>query len=101
MDGKPSDSEEEYFAKLEIERRRKVAAEREAAMLDEERTQQRELHYMKCPKCGMPLEEITFGNVRVDKCFSCQGVWLDKDELEEMQAKEPGYMRRLFGVFRH
>ena len=99
MHGKPSDSEEEYFAKLEIERRRKVAVEREAEMLEAERTHQRELHYMKCPKCGMPLEEISFGDVRLDKCFSCQGVWLDKEEREKMQTKEPGFIGRLFNVF--
>jgi hypothetical protein len=97
---KPSGQEEEYFARQEAERRRKLAAERDALMQEDERQQQRALHFMKCPKCGMQLEEIAFGDVRVDKCFHCEGMWLDKGELETMQTKEPGFMGKLLGVFR-
>jgi Transcription factor zinc-finger len=51
-----------------------VAEERQAQLHEEERKRQRELHFMKCPKCGMQLEEITFGDIRIDKCFNCEGV---------------------------
>ena len=27
------------------------------------------------PKCGMQLEEIAFGDVRIDKCFACEGLY--------------------------
>ena len=100
MSVKPSGPEEEYFARLEAERRRKVAAERQAEMQEEERQRQRTLHFMKCPKCGMQLEEIAFGDVRVDKCFHCEGMWLDKGELESIHTKEPGFMGKLLNVFR-
>jgi hypothetical protein len=100
MPVKPSNPEEEYFAQLELERRRKAAEERQAQMQEEERQQQRALHFMKCPKCGMQLEEITFGDVRVDKCFNCEGMWLDKGELETIQTKEPGFVGKLLNVFR-
>jgi excinuclease UvrABC ATPase subunit len=91
--------EEEYFARLEVERARKVAEERQATLLAEERERDHALHFMKCPKCGMQLEEIAFGDVRVDKCFSCDGLWLDKGELDLIQQKESGFMGRLLGVF--
>jgi uncharacterized protein len=97
---KPSDNEEEYFARLEAERRRKVAEERHAEILAEERESRRKLHLMKCPKCGMDLEEISYGDVSVDKCFNCEGLWLDKGELERLQTKEPGFVGRLLKVFR-
>ena len=100
MPVKPSSPEDEYFARQEAELRRKMAAERQSRMQDEERQQQRDLHYMKCPKCGMQLEEIGFGDVRVDKCFNCEGLWLDKGELERIQTKEAGFMGRLLNVFR-
>ena len=100
MPVKPSQAEEEYFARIEMERRREMAAERQARIQEEERQQQRALHFMKCPKCGMQLEEIVFGDVRVDKCFSCEGIWLDKGELETIQEKEAGFMGRLLKVFR-
>jgi uncharacterized protein len=100
MPVKPSDPEEEYFARLEAERRRKAAEERRAELEEEERQRQKDLHYMKCPKCGMQLEEISFGGVRVDKCFHCEGMWLDKGELETLHAKEHGFVGKLLNVFR-
>jgi hypothetical protein len=71
---------------------RKVAEERQAKLLAEERERDRALHFMKCPKCGMQLEEIAFGDVRVDKCFSCDGLWLDKGELDLIREKDGGFM---------
>jgi hypothetical protein len=100
MSEKPSASEEEYFLRQEAERRRKVAEERQAKLLTEERERERALHFMKCPKCGMQLEEIAFGGVRVDKCSSCEGIWLDKGELEVVRQKESGFMGRMLGVIR-
>ena len=91
--------EEEYFTRLEVERVRRVAAERQARLLAEERERDRAIHFMKCPKCGMQLEEIAFGDVRVDKCFSCDGLWLDKGELDLIREKDGGFMGRLLSVF--
>lgn len=100
MPVKPSESEDEYFVRQEAERLRKASAERQAKIQQEERERERALHFMKCPKCGMQLEEISFGDVHVDKCFSCEGLWLDNGELERIQSKESGFMGRLFGAFR-
>ena len=91
--------EEEYFARLEVKRVRELAEERHAKLRAEERVRDRALHFMKCPKCGMQLEEIAFGDVRVDKCFSCDGLWLDKGELDLIREKEGGFMGRLLSVF--
>ena len=97
---KPSDNEEEYFARQELERRRQVARDNEAAGLEEERERHRLLHFMRCPKCGSELQEVAFGDVRVDKCFGCEGLWLDSGELEKLQRKEAGFATRLLNVFR-
>ena len=91
--------EEEYFARLEVERGRKSAEQRQANLLTDERERERALHFMKCPKCGMQLEEIAFGDVRIDKCFSCDGLWLDKGELDLIRQKEGGFMGRMLSVF--
>ena len=93
------EGEEAYFVRLEVERVRKVAGERQAKLLAEERERDRAIHFMKCPKCGMQLEEISFGDVRVDKCFSCDGLWLDKGELDLIREKDGGFMGRLLSVF--
>jgi uncharacterized protein len=92
-------TEEDYFARQEAERKRKLTLERQATLLTEVRERERALHLMKCPKCGMQLEEIAFGDVRIDKCFSCQGLWLDKGELELIRQKEGGFLGRLLSAF--
>jgi hypothetical protein len=100
MPVKPTSNEEEYFARREAELKRKLATEAQAKLAAEDREKQRQLHFMKCPKCGMQLEEITFGDVRADKCFNCEGIWLDKGELESLQRREPGFFGKLVDVFR-
>lgn len=97
---KPTQNEEEYFARQEAERKRKLAAERESQIAAEERERQRALHHMRCPKCGSQLEEITYGSIHIDKCFSCEGVWLDKGEIDEIGKKDAGFMGKLLGGFR-
>lgn len=99
MPVKPSENEEEYFARQELELKRKRAQEHQAKLQAEERENAKALHYMKCPKCGMQLEEIEFDGVRVDKCFSCEGIFLDKGELERLQGKDTGFIGKLWGVF--
>jgi uncharacterized protein len=84
---KPSNTEEEYFARENAERLRKLAAEQKRAMAAAERESLKKQHYMRCPKCGMELKEIAFRGIQVDRCFSCSGTWLDQGELEKL-AKE-------------
>ena len=55
MPVKPSQQEEEYYARLEFERRKKLEAERQAKLEAEERDKLKQLHYMRCPKCGTAM----------------------------------------------
>jgi uncharacterized protein len=91
--------EEEYFSRQEVERARRAAEERQAKVLTEERERAAALHFMKCPKCGAQLAEIAFGDVRIDKCFSCDGLWLDKGELDLIRQKEGGFVGKMWRVF--
>ena len=95
MPVKPSDSEEEYFKKQEIEKLRKARTEAARQIAEQERHQLKELHWMRCPKCGMELAEVTYRGVRVDSCFNCSGMYLDKGEMEKAMAyKDPGWLGR-------
>jgi hypothetical protein len=97
MPVKPSEKEEEYFARLEFERLRKLHEERDKQIAENEKRRMKELHHMRCPKCGMELTEVDYQGVKIDKCFSCEGVWLDAGELESLTAlKKPaldGFLR--------
>jgi hypothetical protein len=98
---KASDTEEEYFARENAERLRKLAAEQKKSLADAERQKLRQLHQMRCPKCGMELKEITIRGVDVDRCFSCNGTWLDEGELEKLGVgqKEGSVIASVLRVF--
>jgi len=47
-----------------------------------------------CPNCGGLMEIEDAGNVRVDVCLDCKGVWLDAGELERLAAMDPAEFRK-------
>lgn len=96
---RPSDNEEEYFTRRELERRRQAETERAAAEQEAERRRRREAHFMKCPKCGADLVEVDYHAVRVDRCPECDGLWLDGGELEEITGRDRSVVRRLLSLF--
>ncbi|HVR44450.1 MAG TPA: zf-TFIIB domain-containing protein [Thermoanaerobaculia bacterium] len=96
---KPSESEEEYFARQEMERRRNSQKEIEARMKDEERARLKELHHMRCPKCGMELSEYEYRDIKLDRCSSCGGIWFDQGEMEELLGKGRDFFERFKSLF--
>ena len=97
---KPSESEEEFFARQDAEARRKLALEKARAIKETQKLQLKELHFMHCPKCGNELETVTFHKIKIDKCYHCEGTWLDAGELEQLAGKEPGFLHRVVSVFK-
>lgn len=100
MPVKPTEHEEEYFARMEFERLQQAEQEKHGRLAAEEKKRLQELHYMWCPKCGMKLVEIDYRGIKIDKCTECQGVWLDAGELEEIAKLEKNGMDKLFSVFK-
>jgi hypothetical protein len=97
---KPSELEEEYMARMEYEKRKKLEEEKHKKLAEEEKRRLKELHYMRCPKCGMELIEIDYKTIKVDKCSECEGIWLDAGELEAVSRLEKTGIDKLFGVFK-
>lgn len=95
MPVKPTTQEDAYFAKEDAERRRTLADVRAAEARAREREARRQLHWMRCPKCGEALTETAFQDQRVDRCDACGGVWLDAGELEALALKEGGFLEGL------
>jgi len=100
MSKKPSEKEEEYFARMEFERKKKVEEEKHQKLREEEKKNLRDLHFMKCPKCGMELIEVDYQGIKVDKCSGCRGIWLDAGELEAVAGLEKTLLDRFFSVFK-
>ena len=99
MPVKPTTQEEAFFAKQELEKKRKAAEENAIRVQQQTRDEQQKLHWMRCPKCGSELSEIAYREQRVDRCESCGGVWLDAGELEAMALKEGGFLWGLRKAF--
>lgn len=97
---KPSRNEDEYFARQELERRKKWAAEQSSQMAADEKERIRQAHWMKCPKCGMDLQEIELHKVKVDQCANCGGIFLDAGEIDQIGRNDEGVVSRVFSMFR-
>ena len=94
--------EEEYFAREEALKLKKLREEAAAKMAEGEKAKLRELHHMHCPKCGMELHEVDFQGVKIDKCFACGGTFFDAGEVEKLLEHHHGSgvlgkLRSIFG----
>ena len=96
-----SSPEEEYFARENAEKLRKLAAEQKANLAVSEAEALKRAHFMRCPKCGMELKTINFKGMELDRCFHCNGTWLDSGELEKLAGAEGGVMASVIGLFAH
>ena len=49
-----------------------------------------DVHSIQCPKCGHGMEEVTYGQVTIDRCTNCQGLWFDTGEAEQLKDQWMG-----------
>ncbi len=80
----PSENEERFFKEHELRLRMQLLEQKQQALAESEKQRLKDLHYMHCPKCGQKLDTEKYGNVEVDVCPSCKGMWLDSQELEQI-----------------
>lgn len=98
IESKPSRNEDEYFAKLDAELRQQL---REKA--DAERATQVAAERNKCPRDGATLVARVSSHVTIDQCPQCDGIWLDKGELEILaagNAEHTGFVGSLLKIFK-
>ena len=97
----PLRPEDEYFVREDAEKKRRIALEMKKTVAEEQQKALRELHYMHCPKCGMKMQEVRYGNMDVDACFSCGGVFLDKGEMDVIaHPQQKGIMSAILNWFK-
>jgi uncharacterized protein len=97
---KTTSAEEEYFAREEAIKLRKLAQQKKKGMSDEEKRKLKELHYMHCPKCGMEMKTIQINKVDIDKCFACGGLYFDDGELEKVTQRASKFFQTVGDVFK-
>jgi len=81
-------AEDEYIAKEEAEKTKRLKEQLKEQQSQEDREQTKAQCYMKCPKCGADLNEVTFRGIKIDRCLLCDGVWLDEGELDKLAGTE-------------
>ena len=96
---KPTENEEEYIARVEFEKMKKIEMEKHKQLAESEKERLKELHYMRCPKCGMELIEINYKGIIIDECSECQGIWLDAGELSAISKLNKTGAEKFFSIF--
>ena len=81
-------------------KREKERSEKEAG---ESRQRLKELHYMKCPKCGHDMKSEQLDAIEIDRCSFCEGVYFDAGELDQLfltkkASERQGILKRILGI---
>lgn len=95
------DKEEEYFYKLNKKLIEELRKNRDQERIKQQAEAKNEPYWMKCPKCGSPLQEVDLLGIKADQCTGCRGIFFDQGELEILlKSEEPkgflGGLRRIF-----
>ncbi len=92
--------EDEWFARHEEELLRQARRKRQRVE-EEARQAQQTVAQPKCPKCAHDLKEEDIAGVTIDRCVACEGIFLDRGELEEIMLRDTterrGIFRKLLG----
>lgn len=98
----PMKSEDEWFAKYEIQLIRDAKRKREQKNETRETEVQKPANYLLCPIDGAKLEAKDIKSVEINVCPVCEGIWLDRGELEDLiiahDSDKKGFFRRLIGL---
>ena len=76
--------EESYFYNVDRDLIMRQRAALDEARRATQRAEATKSHWMRCPKCGDMLEEVSALGVKSDQCPGCDGVFLDRAELEHL-----------------
>ena len=92
--------EEEYFARIEAEKKARLASilADEEAKAEAERL--RALHHHRCGKCGQDMMTTHFKGVEIEVCPLCGAVLLDPGELQQLAGEDrSNVLSSIAGVF--
>ena len=91
--------ENDWFRQNEekmIEAARKRRQEAEQQKQSAEAEARRAAHWHKCPKCGSDMAVQSITDIEIEKCSSCEGIFFDRGELEQLLTKQEGQRRGFF-----
>ena len=92
-----SSPEEKYFARLDAEKKERLASQLADADAIKHAAELKDLHYMHCGKCGQEMITTNFKGVEIEVCPGCGAVLLDPGELEELAGDDRSGLVRTLG----
>lgn len=95
---KPSQAEEEYFAREDAEKKRKLALKEAKTLAASEREALQAQHAGHCPQCGHKMQQLTLQAVSVLRCFVCNGLFVGEQDLQKLKGSS-GYWDRMLHFF--
>jgi predicted Zn-ribbon and HTH transcriptional regulator len=93
-----SNPEDEYFAKIEAEKKARLATLLEIDDAEKRAAELKELHYMHCGKCGEEMFTTSFKGVDIEVCPACNSVLLDPGELQQLAGDDRGNVIATLGT---
>jgi hypothetical protein len=99
---KPSNQEDEYFAREDAERMRKLHKEEQARLTRSEREALRKQHAGRCANCGALMVPEQVAGATILHCPACGGAFLDRASWEfiHAQAEPQGVMDAVLNWFK-
>ena len=91
--------EEEYFARLDTEKKAALRSRLNAEHAAKATQERKERHFYHCGKCGGPMAPKLFKGVEIDLCGDCGAVLLDPGELEQLAGEESHGLENLAVFF--
>ena len=97
----PMKSEDEWFAKYEIQLIRDAKRKRELEKEGDNRKAEKSAKDIHCPVDGAKMDIKKIKDIEINICPLCNGIWLDRGELEELivahDKDKKGFFRKLLG----
>jgi len=85
-----SSPEDEYFAKIEAEKKARLATLLEHDDAEKRAADLKALHHLHCGKCGEEMFTTSFKGVDIEVCPACGAVLLDPGELQQLAGEDRG-----------
>lgn len=97
---KGKDLEEEYFIRENVDSKHRMSEENQRARQKYHDEEERNLHYMKCPKCGHDLETKRLSYIDIDQCSSCGVLVLHPEDVDGFVAEERSILKAFIDFFK-
>ena len=97
---KPHETEDEYFSRLDVEKKHKLTEQLRKETAEADLEQLKKKYQGHCPRCGTDLHTVAFRGFSVDKCFHCNGAFLTAEAFQHLCGAESHFLDTILDLFK-